>query len=133
MDISKARRLVELEKEGRKILVTLWEGEQITTCATSEEANKQHCETCQGDDELCSSYIDYLKTKGYQATEIELTEAVEETLPKFLEERKIADKVESVPETEVIEHAEVGTVEAVLGSPEELQPGESGSGSPETS
>lgn len=132
MDISKARRLVELEKDGRKILVTLWEGEQITTCATAEEA-KQHCETCQGGDELCSSYIDYLKGRGYQATEIELAEAVGETLPKFLEEREVTDKVEPVPETEVIEHADIGTTEAVPGSLGELQPGEPGGGSPETS
>lgn len=88
MDISKARRLVELEKDGRKILVTLWDGEKITTCATIEEA-KQHCETCQGDDELCNSYVEYLKEKGYQANEIELGEDIEKTLPKFLEEREV--------------------------------------------
>jgi len=132
MDISKARRLVELEKDGRKILVTLWEGEQITTCATAEET-KQHCETCQGDDELCSSYIDYLKGKGYQATEIELAEAVEETLPKFLEKREESVRAHPVVETEVIEHADIGAAEAVPGSPGELQSGESGGSSPETS
>jgi len=132
MDISKARRLVELEKGDRKILLTLWEGDQISSCV--EEEQTKYCETCQCDDEICQEYIDHLKSQGYAATEVKLGELeAAESLPKFLEERKVADKIEPVPETEVIEHADIGTVEAVLGSPGELQPGESGDGSPEIS
>ena len=132
MDISKARRLVELEREGRKILLTLWEGNLISSCV--EEQEKKYCETCQCDDEICQEYIDHLKSLGYGATEIKLGElGAVESLPKFLEERKVADKIEPVPETEVIEHADIEAAEAVPGSPGELQPGESRGGSPETS
>jgi len=132
MDISKARRLVELEKEGRKILLTLWEGNLISSCV--EEQEKKYCETCQCDDEVCQEYIDHLKSQGYGATEIKLGELeAAESLPKFLEERGVTVKPKVVLETEVIEHADVGTVEEVLGSPGELQPGESEGSSPETS
>ena len=145
MDISKARRLVELEKEGRKILLTLYEGNLISSCVTEEPpptsslefpppAAKQYCETCQCDDEICQEYIEHLKAKGYGVTEIKLGELeAAESLPKFLEERKVAEKIEPVPETEVIEHADIEAAEAVPGSPGELQPGESGGSSPETS
>ena len=132
MDISKAKKVVELEKDGRKILVTLYEGGQVSSCV--EEETKKYCETCQCDDAVCQEYINHLKAQGYGATEIELGELeAAESLPKFLEERKVTDKTEPVPEVEVIEHADIGTVEAVLGSPEELQSGESGGGSSETS
>jgi len=145
VDITKAKKVFELSKDNKKILVTLWEGDKISSCVTEEPpptstleapppAAKQYCETCQCDDETCLEWINHLKEKGYQATEIKLGELeLEESLPKFLEERKVVDKIEPLPETEVIEHADVGTVEAVLGSPGELQPGESGGGSPETS
>jgi len=100
MDISKARRLVELEKEGRKILLTLWEGNLISSCVTEEPpptsslefpppAAKQFCETCQCNDEICQEYIDHLKAQGYGATEIKLGELEDaESLPKFLKERE---------------------------------------------
>ncbi|MBA7542902.1 hypothetical protein ES705_35227 [subsurface metagenome] len=127
VDLTKAKKLIELEKEGRKILVTLYEGGQVSSCI--EEETKRYCETCQCDDETCQEWVESLKAKGYEATEIELGELeLEESLPKFLEERE-----HLAVETEVIEHADVGTVEAVLGSPGELQPGESGGSSPETS
>ena len=132
MDISKARRLVELEKEGRKVLLTLWGGNLVSSCV--EEQEKKSCETCQCDDEICQEYIDHLKSQGYGATEIKLGELeTAESLPKFMEERGDTGKVEPAPEIEVIEHADVGTVEAVPGSPGELQPGEPGGSSPETS
>jgi len=132
MDISKARRLVELEKEGRKILLTLWDGNLISSCV--EEKEKKYCETCHCNDEICQEYIDHLKSQGYGATEIKLGELEgAESLPKFLEKRVGVVKIEPVPETEVIEHADTETAEAVPGSPGELQPGESGGGSPETS
>ena len=132
MDISKARRLVELEKEGRKILLTLWEGNLISSCV--EEQEKKFCETCQCDDEVCQEYIEHLKAQGYGATEIKLGELeAAESLPSFIQERKGAEKVEPVPETEVIEHADIEAAEAVSGSSGELQPGESGDSSPETS
>ena len=117
MDISKARRLVELEKDGRKILLTLWEGNQISSCL--EDKEEKYCETCQCDDEICQEYIDHLKAKGYGATEIKLGEVAAESLPTFIQEREVAAEIEPVSETEEIEHAESQTVEAVPGSPEE--------------
>ena len=140
MDITKAKKVFELSKDNKKILVTLWDGDKISSCVTEEPpptstlefpppAAKQYCETCQCDDKTCQEWIDHLKEKGYQATEIKLGELeLEESLPKFLEERE-----HPAVETEVIEHAEIEAVEAVPGSPGELQPGESGGSSPETS
>jgi len=133
MDISKAKKLVELTKGDRKILVTVYEGGQVSSCIEDETA-KKYCETCQADDETCQEWINHLKEKGYEATEIEIGElAIEESLPKFLEERGVTVKLKVVLETEENVHADVETAEAVPGSPGELQPGESGSGSPETS
>ena len=142
MDVSKARRLVELEKDGRKVLLTLWEGNQISSCV--EEKEKKFCETCQCDDEVCQEYIDHLKGQGYGATEIQLGElGAAESLPKFLEERdrivhvqpKVvrAVDVNAVVETEVIEHADTEANEAIPGGPGELQPGAPEGSSPETS
>ncbi len=115
MDISKAKKVVELTKGDRKILVTIYEGGQVSSCVTEEPpptntlefppmATKQYCETCQCDDELCREWIDHLKEKGYQATEIELGEPeLEESLPKFLEQRQ------------VVTSEDVGRVEEILG------------------
>ena len=98
MDISKARRVIELEKEGHTILVTLWEGDRISSCATGD-TKAQSCETCQGDEEMCNRWVDHLKEKGYQATEIELAELpVEDSLPRFLEEREVRVSVTPVVE-----------------------------------
>jgi len=133
VDISKAKRVFELSKDNKKILVTLWEGDKISSCVTEEPAltsnfefpppvPKQYCETCQCDDETCQGWIAHLKEKGYQATEIELGElGLEESLPKFLEQR------------EENTHANTGAAEAIPGSPGELQPGEPRSSSPEAS
>lgn len=97
MDLTKAKRVVELEKEGRKILVTLWEGDKITSCVTEEQT--QTCQTCQGDDQLCNEFVDYLKEKGYEASEVELGELeVEESLPRFLEQREVRAEVEPIVE-----------------------------------
>ena len=97
MDITKAKKLVELEKDGRKVLLTLWEGDQISTCV--EDQQKKYCESCQGDEGLCLEYIEDMKARGYQATEVELGELeLEESLPKFLQEREI-----TVEPTEVVE------------------------------
>jgi len=132
MDISKAKKLVELSKGDKKILVTVYEGGQVSSCVETE--TKKYCETCQCDDETCREWINHLKEKGYEATEIELGELeAAESLPKFLEERVITVKPKVVLETEVIEHADIETAEAVPGSPGEVQPGESGGSSPETS
>ncbi len=46
MDISKAKKVVELTKGSRKILVTLYEGGQVSSCI-EDEAKKKYCETCQ--------------------------------------------------------------------------------------
>ena len=103
MDITKARKVIELEKEGRKILVTLYEGGQVSSCV--EEETRRYCETCLCNDELCQEWIESLKQKGYEATEIELGELeIDESLPKFLQEREttvpteVERKVEAEPE-----------------------------------
>lgn len=97
MDISKARRLVELEKEGRKVLLTLYEGNLVSSCI--EEQEKKFCETCQCEDGVCQEYIEHMKAQGYQATEIELGELeLEESLPRFLQQREIPIEVQPVVE-----------------------------------
>ena len=112
MDITKAKKVFELSKDNKKILVTLWEGDKISSCVTEEPpptstlefpppAAKQYCETCQCDDKTCQEWIDHLKQKGYQATEIKLGELeLEESLPKFLEQREITVKPEITAEVE---------------------------------
>jgi len=61
---------------------------QVSSCI--EDESKRYCETCQADDELCQEWIEHLKEKGYEATEIELGElTLEESLPKFLEQKEI--------------------------------------------
>ncbi len=119
MDISKAKKLVELTKGDRKILVTVYEGGQVSSCIEAEA--KKYCETCQADDETYQEWIEHLKSQGYQATEIELGELeLEESLPKFLEEREIAVKPEVAVEREeqVVSSEDVGKVEDILGEPE---------------
>ena len=139
MDISKAKKFVELEKEGKKILITLYEGGQISSCVEAEA--KKYCETCQADDELCQEWIEHLKSQGYQATEVELGELeLEESLPKFLQQREVPTEptaeIGSEPtivEPEVSEDAISPADQALPGSPGELQPRELGGSSPETS
>jgi len=98
MDITKARKLVKLIKDDKEILVTLWDGDKISTCMI-EEDNKQTCETCQGDEECCQSWIEHLKEKGYSATEIDLGEMdLDESLPKFIEEKEKVVKPKFVSE-----------------------------------
>ena len=97
MDITKAKKVFELSKDNRKILVTLFEGNQVSSCI--EEASKKYCETCQCDEATCGEWVESLKAKGYEATEIELGELkLEESLPKFLEEREIPVRVQPVVE-----------------------------------
>lgn len=97
MDITKARRVVELTKNDKKILVTLWEGDKISSCVEEVGARAQRCETCEGDAQLCQDYIEHLKSQGYQPTEVLVSEiGVEQSLPKFLEEKAI-EPVEEAP------------------------------------
>jgi len=123
MDITKAKKVVELSKEGRKILVTLWEGDKISTCVTEEQT--QTCQTCQCDDETCQEWINHLKEKGYEATEVELGELeVEESLPRFLEEREVTEVEPIVEATEeslpILEEREVvEEVEPIVEATEE--------------
>ena len=120
MDISKAKKLVELTKGDRKILVTVFEGGQVSSCL-EDEAKKSYCETCQSDDETCQQWIEHLKSQGYQATEIELGELeLEESLPKFLEQREISVRSTVVvePEGQVITSEDIGKVEELLVEPE---------------
>ena len=89
MDISKAKKVTELTKGDRKILITVYEGGQVSSCIEAEA--KKYCETCQADDETCQEWIEHLKSQGYEATEIEVGELEpEESLPKFLEDRRAA-------------------------------------------
>jgi len=129
MDISKAKKLVELTKGDRKILVTVYEGGQVSSCL-EDEAKKSYCETCQADDETCQQWIEHLKEKGYEATEIELGKlSLEESLPKFLEQREISIKSQVAvevqpsnvvvePEEQVVTSEDVGKVEELLVEPE---------------
>ena len=109
MDISKAKKVVELTRGDRKILVTVYEGGQVSSCI-EDEAKKSYCETCQADDETCQQWLEHLKEKGYEATEIELGELeLEESLPKFLEQREITVNPEvaiAVETSDVIEEKE---------------------------
>ena len=132
VDITKAKKVIELSKDNRKILVTLYEGGQVSSCVTEEPppteslefptpGAKQYCETCQCDDETCQQWLEHLKEKGYQATEIELGELeLEESLPKFLEQRELPITPEVVVEREeqVITSEDIGKVEDILGEPE---------------
>ena len=120
MDISKAKKLVELTKGDRKILVTVYEGGQVSSCV-EDEAKKSYCETCQADDETCQAWLEHLKAQGYEATEIELGALeLEESLPKFLAQREITVEPEVVVEREdqVVTPEDVGKVEEILGAPE---------------
>ena len=120
MDITKAKKVFELSKDNRKILVTLYEDGQVSSCVTEKPppteslefptpVAKQYCETCQCDDETCQEWVESLKARGYQATEIELGELeLEESLPKFLDQR----------EEQLVTSEEVGKVEEILGEPE---------------
>jgi len=117
MDTTKAKKLVELTKGDRKILVTVYEGGQVSSCI-EDEAKKKYCETCQADDELCQEWIEHLKEKGYEATEIELGELeAAESLPKFLEEREITEGGDE-REEQVVTSEDVGKVEEILREPE---------------
>ena len=109
MDITKAKKLVELTKGDRKILVTLYEGGQVSSCIEAEA--KKYCETCQ-------QWINHLKEKGYEATEIELGElGVEVSLPKFIELRESA----GTP-TEVVEKLTVAVPEVASAIEPEVKP-----------
>jgi len=126
MDITKAKRVVELSKDNKRILLTTWESGLISSC-TEEEA-KQSCETCQCDDAICQEYIEHLKSQGYKATEIELGGLEsEESLPRFLQQ-----KGASLTELKEEGDANIETNKTLPGSSGELQPGEPGSGSTET-
>lgn len=110
MDITKAKKVYELSKDNRKILVTLWGENQISSCV--EEEKKQYCETCQGNEELCRDYVEHLKNRGYSANEIELGELeVEESLPRFLEERERDIMVAAEPSAEAEEGEEAREIE----------------------
>lgn len=87
-----AKRVVALTKDNKRILVTYWDSGLISSCV--EEESSQTCESCQGDDELCQQWVEHLKEKGYEATEVALGEEVEESLPRFLEQREVRVKVE---------------------------------------
>jgi len=93
MEISRAKKVVELTKDNRKILVTFFEGDLVSNCV--EEETKKSCETCQCDNATCQEWIESLKGKGYEATEVELGElGIEESLPRFMAERESAAETE---------------------------------------
>lgn len=120
MDITKAKKVVELSKDNRKILLTLWDGDKISSCVSEEPpagvspevASKQYCESCQGDEALCNEFVEHLKERGYRATEVQLGElTTEESLPKFLEEKQRVAVEPSVEPEEVV--PETSTTEEV--------------------
>lgn len=113
MEATRAKKVIELTKDNRKIMVTLFEGDRVSSCV--EEETKKYCETCQCDEKTCDEWIKSLKDKGYQATEIQLGElSVGESLPKFLEEMK---KPEITQGSEGAEHAISGTTKGLPGGP----------------
>ena len=120
MDITKARKLVELEKDGTKVLVTYWESGQISSCIEAEK--KKFCENCAGDEESCNAYIEHLKGLGYLASEVEIGELdIAASLPKFLEQRDFTVKPAGGRLTVEESDAEPGADQAVLASPEPEQ------------
>lgn len=95
MSIERARRVVRLTKEDspKEVLVTMWEGGRISSCVV-DEGVRQSCQACEGDEALCSEWLDYLQQKGYTATEVELQEGEpEESLPRFLAGRSALPEV----------------------------------------
>ena len=86
---AKVKKVVELIKDDSKILITVLEGDQVASCV--EEETKKYCEACQCDEGMCDEWIEHLKSKGYQATEVRLGEMDGgESLPRFLEDRRAA-------------------------------------------
>lgn len=84
--MARAKKLIELTKDNTKVVVTVWDEGKISSCVEAEA--KKYCETCDGDDILCQEYIEHLKSRGFQAQEIELGElSVEDTLPEFIRQR----------------------------------------------
>lgn len=120
MDIRKARKFVELERDGRRVLLTLWDSDQISTCIEDQE--KKYCESCQGDEALCLEYIEDMKARGYQAREVELSQLdLEESLPKFLQERQ-RDIMPSIePPAEARGWGEPGANEDAIASADQAQ------------
>lgn len=114
MDITKPKKVIELTKDNRKILLTLWDGNNISSCV--EEADKKYCESCQGDDDVCRDYVEHLKSRGYTATEVEMREPeAVESLPRFMQERETAVKATPDPADERVETADVETAETSPG------------------
>ncbi|MBA7480226.1 hypothetical protein ES707_15675 [subsurface metagenome] len=98
---ARVKRVVELTKADTRILVTVLEGDQVASCV--EEKSKKYCEACQCNEGACNEWIEHLKSKGYQATEVGLKEMdVDESLPKFLEEREIGAEPSVAAEVEPI-------------------------------
>lgn len=87
IEINEAKKIVELRKDDRKILVTVYESGQVSCC--TEERNESFCEKCQCDDETCKQWIENMKEKGYQATEIELGGLKDDSLHSFIASRAI--------------------------------------------
>jgi len=108
MDITKAKKVIELSKDNRKILVTVYDN-QVSSCVEMEA--KKYCESCQCDEQTCGEWIEYLKGKGYSATEVELGElGLEESLPKFLEERRVTAPAPTEPGATTEPKKEIETI-----------------------
>lgn len=115
MDITTARKLVELTKGDRKVLLTVYDGNQVSSCV--EEAGRAACENCQADDAMCQEYVEHMKAQGYEVTEIELGELdIAESLPKFLRER--AMQPPAMKELDEVDDAISGTDESLPGGAE---------------
>lgn len=92
MDIKKAKRLIELRRDDRRIVVTQFENE-VSSCVIEAE-KRQRCETCAANDEACNAWLDHLKEQGYEVKEIDLADTeVQESLSRFMAERQIIEPI----------------------------------------
>ena len=92
MDIKKAKRLIELKRDDRRIVVTQFENE-VSSCVIEAE-KRQRCETCVADDKDCNEWLDYLRGQGYEVKEIDLADTeVQESLSRFMAERQIIEPI----------------------------------------
>lgn len=117
MDTTKATKVVELTKGTKKVVVALWDNGQISSCAIEE--NKQECDFCKGNPELCQQYIERLQSDGYAVTDFEVGElGPEVSLSKFIEEQEgIVVQPSVVVEPEPTEPAEPTPEEPIERTP----------------
>ena len=114
--MQKAKRIIELNKGNKSILVTVWEGGQVSNCITERDKGRSLCETCAADDAACNEWLDYLRNQDYEVKEIDLADTeVQESLSRFMAERA---------RDLIIPTLGIEPMSSILGEvPEELEPG----------